>query len=541
MGRYRDIAHALVKYGFQDIAGRLGLLGLLPQRQRPGKRPADGLTTPARVRLMLEELGPTFIKLGQVLSTRPDILPPEYIAELAKLQDAVPPAPWRAIKACIEGELGQPLDAVFALVETEPLGSASLAQVHGARLLDSTDVVVKVQRPGIERTIDIDLEILYDLASLVQNRTTLGEFVDLPEVAEEFGYTLHTELDYEREAGSADRFRHNFADEPNLYIPRIYWDYVTRRVLVMERLYGIKIDNIPALRQAGYDPVRVIEKASNMIVREVLIDGFFHADPHPGNLIVMEGEVIGGMDFGMVGWLEPQQRYELVQLYIAAIRIDGDAMVTHLIRLGATSQSVDRSQLQRDISRLVRKYQGRALRQIYVQELLNDVMTIAFKHHLRLPSDLWLLAKALTVMEGVGQKLDPDFDVFAASEPYIRQLQREMLLPKTWGPPLLKALGEWADLFSVMPHAGGEFLRRLERDEVTLHVEPQGMDPVLDRLEAIGDRLVAGMVVAALIVALATLAAAAGASWMMGLFAAGLVGVCALGLWLLLAILRRRR
>jgi ubiquinone biosynthesis protein len=259
-------------------------------------RSADvpSLGPPQRLRMALEELGPTFVKLGQVLSTRPDLLPPAYIAELARLQDTVPPAPWEPVRAQLEAELGAPVEKVFATLDPEPIAAASLAQVHAATLPDGAEVVVKVQRPDIEATINVDLDILADVARLLQTRTPLGELYDLPGIVEEFAATLRAELDFYREGHNADRFRANFADEPYLYIPKVYWDYTTRRVLVMERIRGIKIDDIAALDAAGYDRYRIGLHAARMVIKEVLEDGFFHADPHPGNFFVMPGEVIGG-------------------------------------------------------------------------------------------------------------------------------------------------------------------------------------------------------------------------------------------------------
>ncbi|MBC7252052.1 MAG: hypothetical protein H5T62_17460, partial [Anaerolineae bacterium] len=284
--RYREIIYVLVKYGFGELVDQLDLASYLPLSRRWGRREVaekPHLTTPERVRLAIEELGPTFIKLGQIMSTRPDLIPPPYLAELEKLQDTVPPAPWQVVKGELEGELGAPLEQVFVSFETMPVAAASLAQVYCATLPGGEEVVVKVQRPNIERVIETDLEIFFDLARLLQERTPLGELYDLPEIAEDFAFTLRAEMDYRREGYNAERFRRNFAHEPYLYIPRVYWDYTTRRVIVFERIRGIKIDDVQALDAAGLDRHQIALNCARMIVKEILEDGFFHADPHPGN------------------------------------------------------------------------------------------------------------------------------------------------------------------------------------------------------------------------------------------------------------------
>jgi ubiquinone biosynthesis protein len=543
LGRYREIAQVMIKYGFGDLVSRIGLLRQLSLPRSTLRRTSQLVPdTPTRVRLGLQELGPTFVKLGQILSTRPDLLPPPFINELEKLQDTVPPADWLLIRPRLEEELGRPLEEVFASIEPQPLAAASLAQVHAARLLDGTEVVIKIQRPDIERIIEIDLEILFDLANLVQAHTPLGELYDLPAITEHFAFTLRTELDYRREAAHAERFRRNFAEEPYLYIPRIYADYTTHRMLVIERIHGVKIDDLEGLRAAGYDPRQVAMKAARIIAKEVLEDGFFHADPHPGNFVVMEGEVIGAMDFGMVGWLEPRDRLELIALYTAIVRVDADGIVEHLTRMGMADLSVDRDGLRRDIARLLREYEGLPLRDIRLKRLLEELMPIAFRYRLSLPSDLWLLTKTLVVMEGVGSKLDPDFDIFAVSGPVVKRLSGEMLMPRTWGPEALKVTDSWANLLMLMPEVGTGVLRRLRRGELPLALEHKGLDQALNRIDRIAGRLSLSIVVAGLTIGLAMVIPTLGLTQHDGLLfylmIAAFVVAVLLGIGLLISILR---
>jgi ubiquinone biosynthesis protein len=464
---------------------------------------------------------------------------------LSRLQDQVPPAPWEAIEVCIEAELGDSLERLFATFDPNPIAAASLAQVHAASLSDGQEVVVKVQRPDIERTIDLDLDILYDLARLAQERTSLGEIYNLVEIAEDFAATLRAEMDYRREGRNADRFRGNFADEAHLYIPRVHWDYTTRRVLVLERITGVKIDDVAGLEAAGYDHHRVAVHSARIIIKEVLEDGFFHADPHPGNFVVMSGEVIGAMDFGMVGHLEPGDRANLVHLYIVAVQLDTAGTVEQLVRMGVADHRLDRAALQRDIRRLLRKYHGMPLKDIRAREVVEEIMPIAFRHHLRLPSDLWLLGKTLAMMEGVGLKLDPDFDVFAVSEPYVRRFMRRLWLPSAWGPSALRGATDWADWLTLFPRQMSRLLERAEQGELEAQVRLPDLAQTTARLDRIANRLAVSILLAAFIVALALLIPTLNLVWPWGLLTwlivAGFVTVSLLGLWLLWSIWRSGR
>lgn len=517
----------------------------LPRRLvRRWREEAPPLSAPERLRLALEELGPTFIKLGQVLSTRPDLVPPDYVAELTKLQDAVPPGPWAPVKAQIEGELGAPTDELFAAIDREPIAAASLAQVHTAVLPDGTDVVVKVQRPGIEERIEVDLEILQDVAQLLESRIALAKLYDLPEIARGFAATLRMELDFYREGHNADRFRENFAEERYLYVPEIHWEFTTRRVLVMERIRGIKISNVEALERAGYDRHRIAVHAARMIVKEVLEDGFFHADPHPGNFVVMPGEVIGAMDFGMVGLIGRRLRSDLTRLYIAAVQMDEQGIVNQLIRMGAIGEDVDRMALERDLGILLRKYYGLPLKAVRAQEVMLDARPIAFRHHMRLPSQLWLLGKTLGMVEGLGRKLDPEFDFFAFSRPHLRRFLMRVMVPRDPGLRLVETGGDWSHLLRLLPRVGSQLLVQAERGKLGLTLEHKGLERALDRLDRSANRISLSLLLAALIVGLALIIPVFDLLEEVGLATfvviAGFVGASLLGLWLIISIWRSR-
>ena len=543
--RYREIAQVFVRHGLGELVDLLELqpyLGLPRRLVRRWREEAPPLSGPERLRQALEALGPTFIKLGQVLSTRPDLVPPAYVAELTKLQDAVAPGPWDPVKAQIERELGAPTGDLFAAVDPEPVACASLSQVHDAVLHDGTLVVVKVQRPGIEEVIEVDLEILQDIARLVEGRLALARLYDLPETARRFAATLRAELDFFREGHNADRFRENFAQQPYLYIPEIHWEYTTRRVLVMERLRGIRISDVEALDRAGYDRHRIALHAAQMIVKEVLEDGFFHADPHPGNFVVMPGEVIGAMDFGMVGHVGPRLRSDLTRLYVATVRMDERSIVDHLMRMGAVVERVDRRALERDLALLLGKYFGLPLHAIRAREVMQDAAPVAFRHHLRLPPDLWLLGKTLAMVEGVGRKLDPEFNFLAFSRPHVRRFLLKAMLPRDSGARLVEVGGDWADLLSLLPRVGAKLLVQTERGKLGLSLEHKGLERALDRLDRSANRISLSLLLAALIVGLALIIPVFDLLEEVGLatvlVVGGFTGATLLGFWLVISIWR---
>jgi ubiquinone biosynthesis protein len=423
------------------------------------------------------------------------------------------------------------------------IAAASLAQVYAALLRDGQHVVVKVQRPGIERVVKTDLEIMQDLAYLAQERTALGDMYDLVDLADEFSAALLSELDYRREGRNADRFRNNFADESHLYVPQIYWDFSSRRVLVLERISGIKISDIAALEAAGYDRHRIASHAARFVIKQVLEDGFFHADPHPGNLVIMPGEVIGLMDFGTAGYLTAEDRANLVPLYAAVIQTDAVRAVDQLERIGiADPRRSDRAGLQRDLRRLLQKYQGVSLKEISVGEVLGEIEPIIYEHHLRVPPDYWLLIKTLVIMEGVGKGLDPDFDVYEFSGPYVRRFLVRQFLPSAWAPTVLRSATAWTDLLSGFPRQTSRILSQVEQGDLRFRVHAPITRQTARHWNQVTNRLILGVVLAALIIAMALLIPTLDLTWPWSIQAwvivVGFVVMCFVGAWLGLWILR---
>jgi ubiquinone biosynthesis protein len=543
--RYQEIAEVFLRHGFGYLIERLGPEWAPP---RPPVRSADQSASPvteqdlpAHFRQALEELGPTFVKLGQVLSTRPDLLPPAYVAELSKLQDAVPPVPWEAIRDAITQELGRPPEEIFASIDPEPLGAASLGQVHAATLADGAEVVIKVQRPNIQPTIATDLEILQALAPAAQ-RTPEGQIHDFVAEADDFAYTLNNELDYRLEGRNADRFRANFANQPLLYVPHVYWEYTTERVLVLERISGVKIDDVAAVEEAGYDRHQVAENAARMVIKEVLEDGFFHADVHPGNFVVMPGEVIGVMDFGRMGYLSDRDRYDAIGFYVAIMSMDPDGIVDQLIRMGAAASEVDRKALARDIERVLYKYYSVSLGNIRIQGLSDVAMPIINCFHLRLPSNFVLLLQTLGMMQGIAMILDPGFDVWSFSEPYMRRVARRLAKPRRGqGQNLLRQGREWSELVSNLPRIGNRLLEKAERGDL-LQIGLKDTGPLLRQIDRVATRLALSLLLAALTISLALLLSFTNAgSLLQAPVTVGFAMTIALTAWLFISILKGTR
>ncbi|NDJ51867.1 MAG: AarF/ABC1/UbiB kinase family protein [Chloroflexi bacterium] len=543
--RYREIIQVLARHGFAGAIGQARILDRVSLPLPIGRDAVEPQATPVHVRMAVEQLGPTFIKLGQLLSTRPDVLPSDYITELERLQDDVPPAPWEMICDRIESELEAPLSDIFEWVDERPLAAASLAQVHAGRLRDTgEEVAIKVQRPGIERIIEIDIEILYDLARLLDLYSPLSEAVDPVELVEEFSHAINLELNYIREGKNADRFRRNFRDVPYIHIPKIYWEYVSRRVLVMERIRGIKLDDVEAITTAGYNPHRLGIKAAELLVKQVLDDGFFHADPHPGNLRVMKGEIIGAMDFGQVGYLELRDRLLLAQLFVAAGRQDADRVVDGLITMGVMNYFVDRAPLRRDIVRLMHKYTGLPLSELRAADIFREVESVLFRHRLKVPTDLWLLIKTLVILEGIGIQLDPEFDIFSVSEPHIERLSRELINPQTWVSPALSVGQTWVNFLSQVPLDGRNIMRQIEEGKLSVQAELKGLDRILALVDRVVTRISITMLLAALVLGLGLLIPnvellVPGIGPLINIILIGsFVFVSFLGLWLLVSLVR---
>jgi ubiquinone biosynthesis protein len=536
----------LARHGLGWLVLQLGLGDLIPfQRGLLGHpRRAAAYTRPEHFRLALEDLGATFIKLGQILSVRPDLLPPDYVAEFARLQDAAPPVAYPEVAAVIEEELGKPPDALYAGFEHVPRASASIGQAHAARLPDGTAVIVKVQRPGIAHVVEQDLAVLSDLVRLAATRTPLGEYYDPEALIAEFAYTLRNELDYRREGRNADRIRRDLRDEPALRVPRVYWEYTTPRVLTVEEVRGIKVDDLAALRAAGHDLHRIAENSARIMLAQVFEHGFFHADPHPGNFFVLPGDVIGLVDYGMVGRLDEELRDRLLRLMVALMRRDTSRLVEELTEMGVTRGRLNRRAFKRDLDQFIDEYYDLPLAEMAAAQTFNEVIAIAFRHHLQLPGDLMLLVKVIAMSESLGAQLDPDFQLLPFAEPYIREFWWERRAPISLAKRMAEGLSDTVDLGLDLPLRLRSLLNQVERGEVTVTARQKGWKEPVAELNRIGNRLAMSILVASLIIALGLLMLIyhpqAWALWAGPVFTTLFLLVLVLGLGLLWSIWRSR-
>lgn len=545
--RYRRIADILTRHGLGFFVGVGGLSRFVPfHRGLLGHaRRDEPYTRPEHVRLAFEDLGPTFIKFGQILSTRADLLSPGYQAELAKLQDSAPPIPLSAVRTAIERELGQAPEALFMSFTEAPLATGSLGQAHLAILHDGTEVVVKVRRPGIVEQVEEDLDTLTELAGVAVRRWEAAAQYDAVGLVEEFAQTLRAELDYVREAQNAERFAQMFANDPSVHVPRVYRDLSTACVLTLERMAGLKISDLAGLDAAGLDRPALARRATGALLTMIFKERFFHADPHPGNFFVEPDGVIALIDFGMVGEIDARTRDRLSELLIAVTSRDYERLVDAFFELGVGGRGAQREALRRDLEHLATQAYGRELSEIRLGPLLAEAQAVARTHHLRLPSNLALLLKTLAMAEGLAAQLDPSFRMAEVLEPYGRELMLRQYSPRAFARSLGRAGLEVSQLGVELPQRLRRLLADLERGGMEVSVRPTGLEPMLARLERLANRIVLGIIAAALINGLAVLMSfyhpPGWEQWTFVAFAIGLAMALGLAAYLAFSILWSRR
>jgi ubiquinone biosynthesis protein len=546
LDRSGQISKVLAMHGLDYLAGALGLERFAATKKLFGHAPDEAaFTQPEHLRMALEEMGTTFIKLGQILSTRADLLPPEYLAELTKLQDSASPVEAAVVQQVLVAELGQPIENVFASFDLEPLASASIGQAHAATLPDGTEVVVKIRRPGVLKQVEEDLAILQSLAAAATRHWEFATRYDLISLAQEFAETLRSELDYIREGQSAERFAANFADDPRVHIPRVFWETTTTHVLTLERIRGTKINDLAGLDEQGIDRPALAEGATNVVLKMICEDGFFHADPHPGNFFIEADGCIGLIDFGMIGKVDQRTQALLADLLVAISEQEAERLVDVFLELGVTRKPVDRELLRRDVEHLFAVYWGHLLKNVKIGALLSDVFAVMRSHHLHLPSNLALLLKTVIMVEGLGANLDPEFRLAAVLEPYTKQLVLQQYSPLRWAPRLGRASIDLARLAVELPPQLRRMMAAMERGNLQIGMRPQGFDPVIDRLERISNRIVLGVIAAAFIIGLAVLMSVfrppGWEHWAWAVFAFGFFCALVLGIYLAWGILRSNR
>jgi ubiquinone biosynthesis protein len=543
ISRLREIALILSKHGFHQVLENVGLGRLLPLSRRFRGRTGRPGDTPVAVqaRMALEDLGPTFVKLGQMLSTRPDLVPPEFVEEFKKLRDEVPPFPFPEVRRIVEEEVGGPIEEAFVAVDPVPLAAASIAQVHRARLADGSRVVLKVQRPGVDRTVSHDLATLYLLVGLVERYVPESRPFHLRTIVDEFARVIRRELDFFLEASNTERFRQNFEGFDGVVVPRVRWEFTTKRLLALEAIEGIAPDDPEALRARGIDPAALARVAARAFLKQVFQDGLFHGDLHGGNLLVTPEGSIALLDFGAVGYLSEDAQEGLGQLFVALVGRDYASLAEGYLSMGTTDEAVDVRAFQRDLRELIEPYHGRPLKDLRIGEILREASQIALHHHVRVPPDMVLLARSTLAVEGLARQLDPDFLILEEAAPYARKLLLGRLDPRRQARLAWRTARDLRDFVRAVPAQVTRILQKMLEGKFAVDFVHQGYEPMLDELDRSSNRVSFSVIIAALIIgsSLIVLAGRGPQLWdfpVFGILGFLLAGV--LGFGLAIAILR---
>ena len=543
LGRVQQIAAVLVRYGFGGLVRRVGMAGAL---ERAGKalhwrEPEDlaRLEPAARVRRALEELGPTFVKLGQILATRGDLFPPEWIVEFGKLQDAAPALPFEDLRGQLIEDLGEAPEAVFAELDPVPLAAASLAQVHRARLADGTAVVLKVRRPGIRPVIEADLRLLDRLAEIIEKEAPELVRYRPREVIRQFAHSLRRELDFSAEGRHAERIAALFVGSPEIVVPRIHWQWTGERLNVQDFIEGIPGRQAGALPD-GFDRRLLARRGADAVLRMMLEAGFFHADPHQGNVFYLPDNRIAFIDFGMVGRLSEARRFEVATLMHGLVGRDAGKVADVLLDWSADSNG-DADALRSEIEAFVDDYHGVPLKKLDLGALLADVVAILREHGLALPPDLALMIKAFITLEGMGRQLDPDFDIAGEAAPFLREVLLAHLAPRAIARRGWEALLGGVQMLAGLPQDLGRLLRAARRGKLHLEVDVPALKSFGDQLDRAASRLTMAIVTAALIVGSSIVMTVDRGGGVATLGLLGFVGAVVCGLWVLVSVWRGGR
>jgi ubiquinone biosynthesis protein len=479
--RWREILAVLSKYGLADWIGRLG-----PEFAKDLLKDREGAaiarhTWPTRIRLAVAELGPTFIKLGQLLSTRPDLVGTELAAELQHLQDDVSADPMEQVRTTVEQDLGRSLEGCFAEFEPRPLASASIGQVHRARLKTGERVVVKVQHPDVPRKFQVDLDIFVGLSNWAEMIPELA--VHRPRaIATEFQRTLRRELDFDRELRNMQEFARNFADDPTVRIPHPYPDLSGNRVITMDMVEGIKLAETQRLAAAGIDLNEVARRGANLFLKMIFANGFYHADPHPGNLMFMEGNVIGLLDYGMVGRIDERLLEDMEELFLAVTNLDAEHLTSVIIRVGAVPAELDRSSLSVDLADYIAHYGSQSLESLDLSSSLNELIDLIHRYRISLPARMAMLLKALVTLEGTGKLLSPRFSLLDVMKPYRKKMLLRRLSPGRQIRKLRRLSWDIRRLLDVLPRGLGEIVEQVQAGKFDVHLDHRGLEPSVNRL-----------------------------------------------------------
>ena len=541
--RLHQILQVLIKYGFGYIVDRLNIKRRFIKFKPLKKLDVFNQPAPVRVRKVLEELGPTFIKLGQILSTRVDLIPLEFCKELEKLQDEASAIEYEKAKAQIESELKQPIDKIFNNFSSQPVAAASLAEVHSAELKTGEKVVVKVQRPDMRRMITTDLEILYGLAKLAEKHIKESRIYDPVGAVDEFKKTILKEIDFNVEANNIERFRRNFKDDDIVYVPEVFRDLSTAKILTIERIEGIKVSDIERIEESGLNRKQIAINGANAVLKQIFIHGFFHADPHPGNIFVLDNNRIAFVDYGMVGHLDEETKVQFANLLTAVVEQDVSEMIESLIAVGVVEE-VDVKKLGSDLTDLMDRYYGIPLKELEMGQFLMDTINVVSQNKIKIPPSLFLLSKALITIEGVGRKLDPEFNIATHIKPFVGKLVREKYSFRRIAKELRKFAKELYVFASSLPKDLGLIFNKIKKGNLKVEFEHKGLENLISQMDKVSNRIAFSVIIAALIIGSSIIMQTNKGPLFLGFPVLGVFGFLVagiLGLWLVIAILRSGR
>ncbi len=550
--RLRQIVSVFIKHGFGRVVEQLTLQKYIPFRKRIESfgmwKPDRHLTDAERLRMAFEELGPSFIKLAQLLSSRPDLITDAYANEFKKLQDKVPPFAAEEARRIIEEEIKMPIRDIFLEFDDKPIAAASIAQVHRATLVDGSEVVAKIQRPEIQYIIETDVHLFRTIAKLMIRYIPEANFFNPGGIVDEFARTVRKETDFIEEGRNACRLRRNFTENTNIYIPKIYAEFMTEKVIVMERIDGVRIDDLGAIDSMGLDRRELAKIGVNAYFKQIMEDGFFHADPHPGNIFAMPSGMIAFLDFGQIGYVSETLRENIANLLMALVKKDFDGIIDEYIEMGIVPEDVDKDQFRRefrtDLQDFMEPLYGLTLKDIKFASYLNALTELAARHHLRIPTDLLLVNKTLLVLESLGSHLDPNFDFIAAAEPFASKIMRGRLDPSRMyrkGKKTITDLGDFAFLFPVQIR---QLIQKMLSDKLHIRMHHEGLDHLIRDFDRSSNRIAFSLIVSALLLSSAIMHSTNVGPQMYGMSLLGMsafVIAFIMGIWLLISIIKSGR
>ncbi len=536
LGRAREILGVLFKYGFQDWVSKNGLGKYLVTKKRFAR--IEQYNQWERIRMAVEELGPTFIKFGQILADRPDILDEDLRNELKKLQDAADPMPDDIAIALIEKNIHCSVADVFSKFDTNRLASASMAQTYRATLLNGEEVCVKIQRPGIDKKINLDLHLMNYFAIRMQKNNPEMEAINVIGIVKEFGNTIKKELDFRHEAASVIRFRHNFENDPDIYVPKIFTQFTNQYVLVEEYVSGIKVSDMASLNASGLDTFQLAKNAVRLMFDQLFKHGFFHADPHPGNIFVLPGNVISFIDFGMMGSLRDEHLNFLGKYTLGYLERDARGMTEALLLVSGKRHFARSSELEHQIKDLLAHYKYLSIEEMDFGKIMNESVDILVQYGLRMPQGIYLLAKALMGIERVAVVLNPGIDFAGEMRPYATELISRQFDPKVIAREVFDSLKEYYRLVTEIPADLNEIISKIKEGRFKTQIELKGFEPLIEHIDAFGNRLSIAIVLAALIIGASILSQWEQVRWI-GTAVFGLAGI--FGFWMLVKLLRKNK